>query len=69
MVVRDGNTPDQLFDLATDLGETTDISSQNSSATTDANKEFDHWMSQMATKLAFPGNEGPERIWPERGLP
>lgn len=65
-LVRDGTKPDQLFDLSKDIGESTNIATDHSDTTSALNKAIDHWFHAMATKLAFPGNEGPERAWPER---
>jgi hypothetical protein len=64
-LVKDGPTPDQLFDLATDIGESKNMAESDPAATARLNQALDAWFHRMATKLAFPGNEGPEREWPE----
>ncbi|HEY3899258.1 MAG TPA: sulfatase-like hydrolase/transferase [Chthoniobacter sp.] len=64
-LVRDGTWRPQLFDLATDIGESNDVSKQNAQATGEVNGALDAWMKQMSTKLAFPGQQGPEKLWPE----
>ena len=65
-LVRDGTKPDQLFDLSTDIGESKNVIESDPKTGTRLNKDIDDWFHRMATKLAFPGNEGPERAWPER---
>jgi arylsulfatase A-like enzyme len=64
-LVKDGSTPDQLFDLTADLGESQNIAESDPNTTTKLNQALHTWFQHMATKLAFPGNEGPERLWPE----
>jgi arylsulfatase A-like enzyme len=63
-LVRDGTWRPQLFDLATDISESHDASNQNAQATSEVNNALDTWMKQMSTKLAFPGQQGPEKLWP-----
>jgi arylsulfatase A-like enzyme len=65
-LVRDGAQPDQLFDLSTDIGEATNLAASHPETAAALNQAIDAWFHAMATKLAFPGNEGPEREWPER---
>ena len=65
-LVRDGHRPDQLFDLAADTSESTNLATTQPQMATTLNQAIDNWFHGMATKLAFPGNEGPEREWPER---
>jgi arylsulfatase A-like enzyme len=65
-LVRDGAKPDQLFDLSTDIGESTNLSESDPTTAAKLNHDLDAWFHLMSTELAFPGNEGPERAWPER---
>jgi hypothetical protein len=53
-----------LFDLAADLGEHSDLANENARVTGEVNHALDAWMKEMSTKLAFPGQQGPEREWP-----
>jgi arylsulfatase A-like enzyme len=64
-LVKDGAAPDQLFDLSADVGESKNLAASDPDATARLNKALDAWFHRMASKLAFPGNEGPEREWPE----
>jgi arylsulfatase A-like enzyme len=72
--VRDGDNklvrirvnPDQLFDLSTDLGETRNLANSQPQTLTKLNGFLDAWFSQMAKHIAFPGQQGPEKEWPER---
>ena len=67
-LVRDGTRADQLFNLATDLGESHNLAAEDANTTSKLNKAFDDWCDQMAKKLAFRGQQGAERAWPtERG--
>ena len=63
-LVRDGTWRPQLFDLAADISESNDVSKQNAQTTGEVNNALDAWMKQMSTKLAFPGQQGPEKLWP-----
>jgi arylsulfatase A-like enzyme len=65
-LVRDGAKPDQLFDLSTDIGENKSLIENDPKTAAKLNHDLDAWFHVMGTKLAFPGNEGPERVWPER---
>ena len=65
-LVRDGAKPDQLFDLSADIGETTSLTESDPATAIRLNHDLDAWFHLMGNKLAFPGNEGPERAWPER---
>jgi arylsulfatase A-like enzyme len=64
-LVRDGAKPDQLFDLSADLGESTNLAGNHPETLAALHAALAAWFHAMATKLAFPGNEGPEREWPE----
>jgi arylsulfatase A-like enzyme len=67
-LVRDGTKADQLFDLAADIGETRNLASQDAKTTGNLNNAIEAWLNQMSKKLAFRGQQGPEREWPkERG--
>jgi len=63
-LVRDGTWRPQLFDLGADLGEHSDVAKENARVTGEVNHALDAWMKEMSTKLAFPGQQGPEREWP-----
>jgi arylsulfatase A-like enzyme len=58
--------PDQLFDLAADLGEKQNRAGIDAPTMARLEGELDAWFSQMAPHLAFPGDHGPEREWPKR---
>jgi arylsulfatase A-like enzyme len=63
-LVRDGTWRPQLFDLAADLGERSDVAKENARVTGEVNHALDAWMKEMSTKPVFPGQQGPEREWP-----
>jgi len=65
-LIRDGTQPDQLFDLKTDIGETKDLASDDAKSASDLGKALDAWFKQMSKHLAFIGDSGPEREWPQR---
>jgi hypothetical protein len=65
-LVRDGTWKAQLFDLAGDIGEHNDVAQDHLPVTNEVNAALDAWMKHMSTKLAFPGQQGPEREWPVR---
>jgi arylsulfatase A-like enzyme len=58
--------PDQLFDLAADLGEKQNRADADQPTTDELERELDAWFNQMAPHLAFLGDHGPEREWPNR---
>jgi arylsulfatase A-like enzyme len=68
-LVKDGAKPDQLFDLTGDIGESKNTAESDPTAGTRLNQSLHNWFQHMATKLAFPGNEGPEKVWPEFDAP
>ena len=56
-IVRDGKKPDQLFDLSTDIGETTNLAKANEQSAHELNKALDAWIDQMPKKVKYPGHE------------
>lgn len=56
--VRDGDMPDQLFDLSTDIGEATNLARANAKAAVQINKALDGWINQMSNKISYPGHVG-----------
>jgi len=58
--------PDQLFDLATDLGEQHNLGGHDPATLKKLQVEWEEWNKQMAKQLAFPGDHGPEREWPKQ---
>ncbi len=65
-LVRDGTKPNQLFNLSDDLGETRDHSVSDPKTVGQLNDFLDAWYLQMPKHLAFPGDQGPEKEWPQR---
>ena len=65
-LVRNGTNDDELYDLSTDIGEKRNIGPEDPSTLARLRKKLGEWFRGMSTKLAFPGNEGPEREWPDR---
>ena len=65
-LVRDGTNPDQFFDLKTDVGETKDLASEDAKTAVQLGDALDVWLKQMSKHLAFLGDSGPEREWPDR---
>jgi len=65
-LVRNGTNSDELYDLSTDIGEKQNIGARNSEALSRVRKKLSEWFRVMSSKLAFPGNEGPEREWPDQ---
>ena len=63
-LVRDGAKPDQLFNLTTDIGESKDLAGHDAATTGKMADGLAEWMGQMSKKLAFQGQQGPERAWP-----
>ena len=63
-LVRDGTKVDQLFNLVSDLGETHNLAAEDPKTTAKLNSAFDDWCKQMSQKLAFRGQQGPEKTWP-----
>jgi arylsulfatase A-like enzyme len=57
--------PDQLFDLANDLGEQHDLANRDPATLRTLQAEWERWNKQMAEHIAFPGDHGPERQWPK----
>jgi hypothetical protein len=56
-IVRDGEKPDQRFDLSTDIGETTNLAKTNAKSARELNKALDAWINQMPQKVNYPGHE------------
>jgi arylsulfatase A-like enzyme len=56
-IVRDGKKPDQLFNLSTDIGETTDLAKTSAKSARKLNKTLDAWIDQMPKKVNYPGHE------------
>ena len=56
-IVRDGEKPDQLFNLSTDIGETTNLAKTNATSARELNKALDAWINQMPEKVDYPGHE------------
>ena len=65
-LVRNGTNDDELYDLAVDIGEKHNIAPEDPSTLVRLHQKLGDWFRGMSTKLAFPGNEGPEREWPDR---
>ncbi len=65
-LIRDGDKPDQLYDLKSDPKEAHDSATSDPASAAHLNADLDAWFKKLATKLAFPGEGGPEREWPMR---
>lgn len=58
------NKPDQIFDLSEDIGEKHDFAGKSPEVLQQLRQEWEDWNSQMAKHIAFRGDHGPERKWP-----
>ena len=65
-LVRIAAQPDQLYDLATDPREISDLAPADSKSTARMAGVLDTWF-KVVVPLAFPGAHGPEREWPQHG--
>jgi arylsulfatase A-like enzyme len=57
-IVRDGAKPDQLFNLTSDLGETTNLAKTDPKNASKLNQALDAWINQMPHKISYPGHNG-----------